>query len=373
MTQIEQMKEVPLESELKNSKNHNEKNPSTEDDSIEVLSIKKQDRLGLLKLSVKAAFMAGALGLRSVENRIRECLGSDSKSLTEISTYLLDLGGKRMRPLLTILASQLFQMSKPSKDLIDAAAGIELIHMATLLHDDIIDQSPQRRSKPSAYSLYGLPETLLTGDFLLVRAFGLCSKLDNFVIEETEKACVSLTEGEIKEGIIDVNNIPTFDAYINVIEKKTASLFELSSVVGAHLAGANSDEVKKLRVFGKYAGVAFQMIDDILDITADEDLLGKPAGTDIRQRTPSLVNLIWLQEEPEKAIEFFRKPQPEAEVKKTLAYLSRSTIIEKARLQAKDYAGRATNALISLDESKIDTKVRDQLFSLLDYTLERCL
>jgi geranylgeranyl pyrophosphate synthase len=340
---------------------------------LEVESIKKQDKLGLLKLSVKAAFLAGALGLRSVENRIRECLGSDSKSLTEISTYLLDLGGKRMRPLLTILASQLFRMESPSKALIDAAAGIELIHMATLLHDDIIDQSPQRRSKPSAYSLYGLPETLLTGDFLLVRAFGLCAKLDHFVIEETEKACVSLTEGEIKEGTIDLERLPTFDQYVTVIEKKTASLFELSSVIGAHLAGANSDEVKKLRVFGRYAGVAFQMIDDILDITADEDLLGKPAGTDIRQRTPSLVNLIWLEEEPEKAYDFFSKTQSEESIKSTLAYLSHSKVIEKARLHAKDYAGRATNALIALDEDNIDIKVREQLFSLLDYTLERCL
>lgn len=364
MTQTEHSKEVMIEADA---------NPKSEHAVLEVQSIKKQDKLGLLKLSVKAAFLAGALGLRSVENRIRECLKSDSKSLTEISTYLLDLGGKRMRPLLTILSSQLFNMGKPSKELIDAAAGIELIHMATLLHDDIIDQSPQRRSKPSAYSLYGLPETLLSGDFLLVRAFGLCSKLDNFVVEETEKACVALVEGEIKEGVIDINNIPTFENYITVIEKKTASLFELSSVVGAHLAGANADDVRKLRVFGRYAGVAFQMIDDILDITADEDLLGKPAGTDIRQRTPSLVNLIWLEEEPEKAKEFFSKPQPEKEVKKMLAYLSHSQVIEKARLHAKDYAGRATNALISLDESKIDTKVRAQLFSLLDYTLERCL
>ncbi len=336
-------------------------------------TILKQDRLGLLKLSVKAAFLAGAQGLRQVENKVRERLGSEAPVLTDISTYLLDLGGKRMRPLLTILAAQLFKMKEPNLKLIDAAAGIELIHMATLLHDDIIDQSPRRRSKPSAYALYGLPSTLLTGDFLLVRAFGLCAKLDRFVVEETENACVALTEGEIVEGVIDVDRPQTLDQYLNVIEKKTASLFELSSVVGAHLAGATPDEVRKLRVFGRYAGVAFQMIDDILDITADEDLLGKPAGTDIRQKTPSLVNILWFEEDPVAAKKFFSKDNTEEEVKEALVFLSRSKIIEKARLHAKDYAGRATNALISLDESSVDLKVRAQLFSLLEYTLERCL
>ncbi|HMO16490.1 MAG TPA: polyprenyl synthetase family protein [Oligoflexia bacterium] len=336
-------------------------------------SILKQDRLGLLKLSVKAAFMAGAPGLRQIENRIRETLASEAQVLTDISTYLLDMGGKRMRPLLTILAAQLFGMKEPSKSLVDAAAGIELIHMATLLHDDIIDQSPLRRSKPSAYSQYGLTATLLTGDFLLVRAFGICAMLDDFVIKETEKACISLTEGEVTEGIIDLAKVPPLEVYIDVVEKKTASLFALASVVGAYLAGADESEISKLRVFGRYAGIAFQMIDDILDITADEDLLGKPAGTDIRQKTPSLVNLIWLQEEPKMASDFFSREQSEEEIKKVLAYLSRSPVIEKARLQAKDFAGRATNALLSLEDGSLDVKVRSQLFSLLDYTLERCL
>ncbi len=337
------------------------------------ISILKQDRLGLLKLSVKAAFLGGAPALRDVENKIRSTLSSEAQVLTDISTYLLELGGKRMRPLLTILVSQLFKMKKPSQALIEAAAGIELIHMATLLHDDIIDQSPLRRSKPSAYSQFGLTSTLLTGDFLLVKAFGLCALLDDFVIKETEKACIALTEGEVTEGLLTGAAIPTLDAYLNVVEKKTASLFALSTVVGAYLAGASQEDILKLRVFGKYAGIAFQMIDDILDITADEDLLGKPAGTDLRQKTPTLVNLIWIEEEPEKAKDFFRRDSSEKEIKDTLIYISRSPVIDKARLLAKDYAGRATNALLSIPEESINTKVRAQLFSLLDYTLERCL
>ena len=341
---------------------------------LESVSLAKQDKLGLLNLSVKAAFLAGAPALRNVENRIRTSLKSEAVELTEISSYLLDLGGKRMRPLLTILVGQLFGMKTPSSELIDAAAGIELIHMATLLHDDIIDQSPLRRSKPSAYTQYGLPSTLLSGDFLLVRAFGICAHLDNFVIEATEDACVALTEGEIIEGFIDPLKIRSIDKYVEVVEKKTASLFTLASTVGAHLAGAKPNDVMKLRSFGSNAGVAFQMIDDILDVSADEDLLGKPAGTDIRQKTPSLVNIIWQELEPTRAAEFFSKStHSEDEIKETLNYLINSKVLEKARIHAKDYAGRATNALLALDEKVINVQVRDQLFSLLDYTLERCL
>lgn len=349
--------------------------PTQQDNkAIDNASYQIQDKLGLLKLSVKAAFLAGASGLRDVENRIRRSLEAESKELTDISTYLLDLGGKRMRPLLTILCAQLFNMKEPSSDLIDAAAGIELIHMATLLHDDIIDQSPLRRSKPSAYSQFGMSSTLLTGDFLLVRAFGICAHLDTFIIEETEKACVALTEGEILEGFVDLHKPRTLDEYIRIVDKKTAALFTLSSVVGSHLAGASAEAVSKLRAFGSNAGIAFQMIDDILDISADENLLGKPAGTDLRQKTPSLVNIIWQNKEPEKATAFFNKEMhSEEEIKDTIGYLIQSNILEECRMHAKDYAGRATNALLSLESSQIDTKVRDQLFSLLEYTLERCL
>lgn len=341
--------------------------------SLDNPSMSKQDKLGLLKLSVKAAFLGGASSLKAIENRIHKSLSSESKELTDISTYLLDLGGKRMRPLLTVLTSQLFGMKEPSPEVIDAASGIELIHMATLLHDDIIDQSPLRRSKPSAYSQYGLPSTLLAGDFLLVRAFGICAHLDNFVIEETEKACVALTEGEILEGFINPTNPRSIDEYVNVVGKKTAALFELASVVGSHLAGANQHEVSLLRIFGYNAGVAFQMIDDILDISADEDLLGKPAGTDLRQKTPSLINILWQRIEPEDAKTFFSQTNTEEHVRDTINYLKSSPVLDQARILAKDYAGRATNALLSIDKNKIDFQVRDQLFSLLDYTLERCL
>ena len=195
--------------------------------SILPTSAEKQDRLGLLSQSVKRAFIAGSPTLHKIEKRISSCLSSEASQLTEISGYLLRLGGKRVRPLMTTMTSRLCGMSTATPALIDAAAGIELIHMATLLHDDIIDKSITRRSQPSAYSKYGLASTLLTGDFLLVKAFGLCARLDRFVIEATENACIELTEGEVLEGRITANRQIDFDDYVTIIKKKTASLFTL--------------------------------------------------------------------------------------------------------------------------------------------------
>jgi octaprenyl-diphosphate synthase len=257
-------------------------------------SAQREEQLGQLKKSAKQTFVSASSALRSVEQRIREKIAEQESPFTEIATYLLDLGGKRIRPLLTILCARLFNMHEPSEKLVDVAAGVELVHMATLLHDDIIDQSPTRRNKASAFAKFGVAPTLLAGDFLLARAFGLCTNVDSFVIQETEQACVALSEGELLEGTLEPGRVLVFDDYVDIVSKKTAALFALAALSGAHIAGAEMAEVEQMRQFGLRVGVAFQMIDDILDITANEDLLGKPAGTDLRQRTPSLVNVMWL-------------------------------------------------------------------------------
>jgi geranylgeranyl pyrophosphate synthase len=328
---------------------------------------------------VTRAFQAVAGGMARVNKRIEESLSSDAHDLTTISKYLLELGGKRVRPLLTLLSARLLKMINPDERVIDVAAGIEMIHMATLLHDDIIDQSPTRRRKPSAYVAFGLPKTLLTGDFLLVRAFGLCAKLDKFIIESTEQACVELTEGEILEGRIDIESgsalkIPDLEFYLDVIGKKTASLFALSTSVGSYLAGGSPAEVEALRSFGRNAGIAFQMVDDILDVTADEDLLGKPSGTDLKQKTPSLINILWLQSRDEKAIKYFSNPAPSVEESKTAAReLKNSSVIADARRLAQDYASQALSRLEQFPDKRIDPETRQHLSGLIRFTLDRCL
>ena len=330
-------------------------------------------QVGPLKESVAQSFFAAKEGLELVEKKIAASLSSDAKILSEISEYLLRLGGKRVRPLVCILTARLYKKEKPFHQLIEAAAGIEMIHMATLLHDDIIDESPKRRNQQSAYGRFGLTPSLLAGDFLLARAFGLCAHLDTFVIEATEKACVELTEGEVLEGKLTTERNLSFDEYITIVKKKTASLFALAASVGGHLSGASDKDVEHLRLFGYNAGIAFQIVDDILDITADEDLLGKPSGTDLRQRTPSIVNILWLASGDSFAKQFFSGEEPSKEsTENALREIKKSSIIDQCREHAEQYARLAKEALESLAESDINAQERAKLLSIVEYSLERC-
>ena len=356
------------------SSNPGSSNPGSSNTATLPIAAGREDALGLLQESAKAAFLAGAEGQALVDARIRSCLGSEAPVLREISEYLLNLGGKRIRPLLAILSAKLFRAEELSEQLIDAAAGIELIHMATLLHDDIIDESPTRRSQPSAFVRYGMPPTLLTGDFLLVKAFGLCARLDPYIIERTERACIELTEGEVLEGKLEPTRSLSIDGYLDIISKKTASLFSLASAVGAFSTGADPSHVERLSRFGHAAGMAFQMVDDILDVTADEDLLGKPSGTDLKQRTPSLVNMLWLDSGDPRAKQFFRDPAPSLkQCQSTVAYLKSSAIIDEARRMARQSAQDARSQLENLPSAVISTDIRATLLALIEYTLQRCL
>ncbi len=343
-----------------------------------------------LRAKAKDAFLEVSPGLAKVEARIRSCFVSEAEVLATIADYLLELGGKRIRPILAILTAKLFDDSPLTPDgmnsetpgrtdeirpqLVDVSAGIELIHMATLLHDDIIDESPKRRHKDSAYYKFGIAPSLLAGDFLWVRAFGLCAHLGELVVRRTEEACVELTEGEILEGALSIDRPFAFQEYERIVSKKTGSLFSLSTLVGAYYGGANENEIEVMRRFGRYAGIAFQMIDDVLDVVADETLLGKPSGTDLKQQTPSLVNVLWLQSEDPRAKEFFSKPSPTTqEVAETVTYLRSSQVIAQARSMSRGYAARAKSELDGLASDRINPRVKMHLAALLDYTLARCL
>lgn len=341
---------------------------------LPVEEVSRKARADALRDRARHTFLAAHEGLDQVELTIRKALVSDAEPLCEIANYLLALGGKRIRPIVAVLVGKLFGMGSPDSKLIHAAAGIELIHMATLLHDDIIDESPLRRHQETAYRKFGMPATLLTGDFLWVRAFGLCAHLGEFIVRATEKACVELTEGEVLEGILDTDATPSLERYKMIVGKKTASLFELAAAVGAHIGGASTHDLNALSTFGRQAGIAFQMVDDILDVTSSEDLLGKPAGTDLKQRTPSLINILWLASGEQAARDFFANPQPTSEdSKKAANYLAHSKIVEEARSHAEQAARAAISALRSVESPKQVPEIREHLEALIDYTLDRCL
>ena len=309
-----------------------------------------------------------------VNKKITSVLTSDSGVISDISHYLFDLGGKKLRPILILLSARLFGMKAPSDKAITACAAIELVHMATLLHDDIIDKSPIRRGKDSAYKKFGANSSLLAGDFLLVRAFGLTSStLDEKIISYTEKACVALTEGEELEGTITGKSWKSFREYIEIISKKTASLFALACSAGAYLAEAGEEQAKIMEEFGRTIGIVFQMVDDVLDITSEKLNFGKPIGMDLTQKTPSLVNILWLESGDSKAVEFFNLENPTAEdVDSAIRYLKSSPVIAEVRKIAEEYADKAKAELGKLS-GEVDAKVMQDFIKLLDKTLTRCM
>lgn len=300
---------------------------------------------------------------------------SDAPLLETIPQYLLELGGKRIRPVLTLMSAQGFGMREPSQELIEVAAGIEMIHMATLLHDDIIDESQLRRHQESPYRRYGTTDTLLAGDFLLVRAFSLCARLDSFIIDSTERACVALTEGEILETSLNREK-HSVDTSLLIARKKTAALFWLAARAGAHLAtNGASDVVEAMSSFGEYLGTAFQIVDDILDVTSDFDLLGKPAGIDLREKKPSLVNVLWLKAAPETAKAILEGPNslsPE-DVQHALQQVRKSPVVDEARDIAETFIEKAREELERGRTRSANTHEETflQLHCLLDYTLSR--
>lgn len=325
-----------------------------------------------IAVTIEQVLSSVAPELAQIEEVIHSKITSESKELEKIANYLLSLGGKRMRPLLGILTAKLFGMTKSTPQMIQAAAGVELIHMATLLHDDIIDQSPKRRNHVSAYVKFGLTPTLLTGDFLLTRAFGLCSQFGPEIIGETEKACVALSEGELLEGHLSSERRISLCDYLNIIGKKTSSLFSLACSIGSQLGEAKPEQVEYLREFGYLTGIAFQMIDDILDISGTEELLGKPVGSDLRQQTPSLPNVLWLNSGAPEAVRFFSTEHPSPkDCAKAVGQLRASGIIEQASSLAKDYATRAYQTFKKADNGQFSPEAREQLLCLLNYTLDR--
>ena len=327
-----------------------------------------------LDRETKEAYAIAKPWLEQVEEKVEQMIRCDAERLSAISDYLFNLGGKRMRPVLGILVAKLFGIKEATAELVNAAAGVELIHMATLLHDDIIDRSQKRRHQQSPYSKYGLASTLLAGDFLLVRAFGLCSCLDRTVIEKTERACVYLTEGEELEGVITNGRQVSRAQYEMVIGKKTASLFELCCGIGAYLAKADARAVELMEEFGRQLGLAFQVIDDILDITADENVLGKPAGTDLKQKTPSIINILWLESGAHVAKEFFAQEEPStSSVAFAIQSIKQAGIVEQARELAMHYSEKAQAALNEAGPYVADKSVAQQLSALMAYTLTRCL
>jgi octaprenyl-diphosphate synthase len=304
--------------------------------------------------------------LELVEERIAGLLHSRESRLTDISTYLINSGGKRVRPAVTVLIYRACG-GEDDRDIVDVAVALELIHSASLLHDDIIDGSSIRRGRDSALRKYGIAATLVTGDFLFSRAFQICGRFEEELIDCAAQACIRLTEGEIMQGRFRHNPSVTLDDYFEIITGKTASLFEAGARTAARLAGASRATVNRIAECGLHVGLTFQMIDDLLDINATQEDLGKPIGLDLRDGNPSLPVVLAL-EANEQVASFFRRDElSEEDFAAFLRLLRKPALLKKGYDLATQHALRARERLAQLPVSDY----RDTLLALVDQLVER--
>jgi len=289
--------------------------------------------------------------LKLVEYNLAHAIRSREKDLTEISGHLIYGGGKRIRPMVTLLAYAAFG-GKKIADIVDIATAIELIHTATLLHDDIIDGADTRRGKQSAFKKYGLKSTLVAGDFLFIKAFEFAGKFDETVVQWTADACTLLTEGEILQGHFNRNCSVTLDDYIEIVKRKTASLFNTGAKVGAYLADANAALLDETERYGLNMGIAFQMVDDILDVVGHPDLLGKPTGMDLRDGNPALPIILAMNNGDAIVQDAFGCSKPtEDQIAAALNAIKNGAAIQQAKALSKRYAVEALRSIKKLPPS----------------------
>ncbi|HLS33639.1 MAG TPA: polyprenyl synthetase family protein, partial [Brevibacterium sp.] len=227
-----------------------------------------------------------ATRLEHVETRLTEAAAQSDRLPHEASHHLMRAGGKRVRPLLVLLAAELGDGTAP--EVLDAAAAVELIHLATLYHDDVMDDAPVRRGAPSAHEVWGNSVAILTGDLLFARASLLSAGLGPDAVRLQATTFERLVLGQLSEFAGPVPEDDPIDHYIRVLSDKTGSLIAAAGEFGIRYSGADHGLIDPIRVYGEKVGVAFQLADDIIDLTSDAETSGKTPGTDLREGVPTL-------------------------------------------------------------------------------------
>ena len=307
--------------------------------------------------------------LCAAEAKLSRLLDSNETLIGEICHYLVDAGGKRLRPLFILLVYRACGgVSEKVEDAIDAAIALELIHSATLLHDDIIDGGLLRRGKPSAFARYGFAPSLVAGDFLFCRAFELCGRFEERLVRTAAQACIQLTEGEVMEQRMRHNAAATIDDYIAVISRKTASLFAAGGKVAADLAGADTKTIAAMESLGLAVGRTFQMVDDLLDVLGPEEKIGKPVGSDLRAGIISLPVVLGVQHNTEFARNFRAGTRLEgADFDHALQLMRDPSLIARGRAMAAEQVSHARDLLAQLKPSIY----RESLSMLIDEQIDR--
>lgn len=311
--------------------------------------------------------------LKEVEEELERNIQSEVPLVYEISKYLLGSGGKRIRPSVLLLASGACGLYD-GKNRINAAAALELIHTATLLHDDVVDDAGIRRGKPSSNVVWGNKPTVLVGDFMLARALGLIQSCGNLeLIKAVTDASAKLAEGQVLEVMSGSSMTEiTEDTCFAIIEYKTASLIESCGRIGALLANGRNGEAKALAGYGLNIGIAFQLIDDALDYSSTVEKFGKQVGQDLMEKKMTLPLLYSLNRAPSEMRAEFREilekdEFDEQELMKVRDIVSEFQGVEQTREIAKQYIRKAKEVIEPIPVNPY----KDSLGLLADYVIER--
>ncbi len=312
-----------------------------------------------------------AVDLEAVDALIRDRMASQhAPRIPEVAAHLVEAGGKRLRPMLTLAAARLFDYGGPFH--VHLAASVEFIHTATLLHDDVVDESRRRRGRPTANLLWDNKSSVLVGDYLFARSFQLMVETGSLrVLDILANASATIAEGEVLQLTASQDLATDEEIYLKIVRGKTAALFSAASEVGGVIAGGSASQVQALSTFGNALGISFQIVDDLLDYGGTV-AIGKNIGDDFRERklTLPLIKAVAKADPSERAfwervIEKGR--QEDGDLYQALELLEKHGALKSARSDALAWADLAKTALEILPEGP----VRGMLFDLTEYVVAR--
>lgn len=307
-------------------------------------------------------------------------LEDEPKQLYRAARHIIDAGGKRLRPFMVLKCSKL--VGGREEDAIPTAAALELLHTFTLIHDDIMDNDERRRGVPTVHTQWGMPIAIVAGDLLFAKVYEAIIKFTDpkhvtpkrilQVLREVSEATITICEGQTRDMIFENKENVSEDEYFEMIQGKTAALFETSARCGGILGGANKKQVEHLGEFGRYSGIAFQVIDDVLGLIADEKVLKKPVGSDIREGKRTLIVVYALEKASQNQRKIIldtlgNKFATSEKIRETIELINSLGAIDQAKELAEKHITKAKQALASFPA----TAEREDLLSLSDLIFAR--
>jgi octaprenyl-diphosphate synthase len=310
-----------------------------------------------------------ATDMDAVNTVIRQRLHSEVSLVNQIAEYIISAGGKRIRPVLVLLLANAYGYKGGAHH--ELAAVVEFIHTATLLHDDVVDESSMRRGRQTANALFGNAASVLVGDFLYSRSFQMMVSLENMrVMQILSDATNVIAEGEVLQLLNMHDPDVSHESYLKVIRSKTAKLFEAAAELGALVAGASTAQVAAAGEYGRSLGTAFQLIDDVLDYAGDAAEIGKNVGDDLREGKPTLP-LIYLMEhgtsDQRELVRTCIEQGDEQHFDAVLAAVTSSGALDYTRREAETAARRAAESIADLP----DSIYKDRLLQLCRFAVDR--